>query len=160
MNISLLCADPHFYSVDDYGKNIAAVRSCFGFPYLSGVENGFRVGIYNFSRTVYVENTGDVETYVRMVIMAEGFVENPKVQIGDAYVRLLDVLQGGDTVEVDMVRNTIRKNGVNCIGKVDRHSSFSGMVLRPGKNLVSFGADNGDTQMKVVLYYNLRYLGV
>lgn len=160
MNISLLCADPYFHSVDDYGRNIAAVRSCFGFPYMSRIGGGFRVGIYNFSRTVDVENTGDVETYVRITITADGFVENPKLQIGDASIRLLDVLHGGDTVEVDLVHNTIRKNGVNCIGKVDRHSSFSGMVLRPGKNVVSFGADNGDTQMKVVLYYNLRYLGV
>mgnify|MGYP001072859813 FL=1 len=160
MSIALKCADPYLYSVDDYGKNIAAVTGCFGFPYISPIERGFRTGVYNFAKVVTVENTGDVETRMKIIVMADGLVENPKVMLNGAYVRLLDILQAGDTVEIDMVRNTIRKNGSNCIGKVDRHSSFTGMVLRPGNNEVSFDADNGDTDMKVVLYYNLRYLGV
>lgn len=160
MIIALKCTDPYFYSVDDYGKNIAAVTGCFGFPYLSRMKGGFRTGVYNFAKVVTIENTGDVETYVKITVTADGLVENPKVMLNGVYVRLLDVMYAGDTVEMDMVRNTIRKNGHNCIGKVDRHSSFTGMVLRPGKNEVSFDADNGDTNMKVILYYNLRYLGV
>jgi hypothetical protein len=59
-----------------------------------------------------------------------------------------------------MVENTITKNGENCIGKVDRTSSFSGMVLKSGDNEVSFEADEGDANMKVVLYYNMRYMGI
>lgn len=160
MGIALLCSDPYFYSVDNYGKNIAAVTGCFGFPYISPAGKGFRTGFYNFSKRVGIENTGDVETYAKIVIEAGGYVKNPKVIQNGAFIRLLDTLQEGDRVEIDMVRNTIRKNGVNCIGKVDRYSSFTGMELRPGDNEVSFDADDGDTNMKVFLYYNLRYLGV
>ncbi len=160
MSIALKCVDPYFYSVDDYGKNIAAVTGCFGFPYISPIGKGFRAGVYNFAKVVTVENTGDVETHMKITVTADGLVENPKILLNGAYVRLLDTMHAGDMVEIDMVKNTIRKNGLNCIGKVDRHSSFTGMVLLPGANEVSFDADNGDTNMKVVLYYSLRYLGV
>lgn len=160
MSIALLCEDPYFYSVDNYGKNIAAITGCFGFPYISKTNGGFRTGVFNFAKTVSIENTGDIETYTKIIIEADGTVENPKIMHNNSYIRILDVLNSGDVVEIDMVGNTIKKNGVNCIGKVDRHSSFSGMVLRTGDNDISFDADNGDTNMKVVLYYNLRYLGV
>lgn len=160
MSIALLCRDPYFYSVDNYGKNIAAVTGCFGFPYISPVGKGFRTGFYNFSKQVSIENTGDVETYARIVIDAGGRVRNPKILQNDAFIRLLDTLQEGDRLEIDMTKNTIRKNGVNCIGKVDRRSSFTEMKIRPGDNEVAFDADDGDANMKVFLYYHLRYLGV
>lgn len=160
MSIAMLCQDPYFYSVDNYGKNIAAIVGCFGFPYISPFGKGFRTGVFNFAKKVEIENTGDVETYTKIVIEASGMVENPKVIQNGYFIRILDILQNGDIVEIDTVKNTIRKNGINCIGKVDRKSSFSGMVLRIGDNEVSFDADNGDTNMKVMLYYNMRYMGV
>lgn len=159
LSIALKCTDPYFYSYDNYGKNIAEVRPMFGFPYISPIGKGFNVGIYNFKKQVEISNTGDVETYCTIRIEANGEVINPKIMIGDAYIRLLDVLEERDRIDIDMVQNTIRKNGVNCIKKVDRRSMFSRMVLAVGSNIVSFTADNGDTNMKVVLYYNLRYLG-
>jgi len=160
LEAALMCEDPYLYSVDNYGKNIAAVTGCFGFPYMSSLERGFRSGVYNFARSVSVENTGDVDTYTQIIIKAEGEVINPKIIHNDAFIRVLDTLHSGDEIEINLVSNTIKKNGLNCIGKVDRHSSFSGMVLRTGDNDISFAADNGDTNMKVNIYYNLKYLGV
>ncbi len=159
LELALLCTDPLFYSADDFGKNIAAVTPGFGFPYISPIGKGFNVGIYNFAKLVEVENTGDAETYFTIRIEAFGDVENPKVVKDAAYIRLIDTLQAGDVVEVDMVANKIRKNGQNCIGKTDRTSSFSGMVLDVGDSIISFTADNGDTNMRVILYYYLRYTG-
>lgn len=160
LSVALLCGDPYFYSADNYGKDIAAVTGCFGFPYLSMIGRGFRTGFYNFAKQVEIENSGDVETYARVVIEASGRVENPKLIQNGAFIRLLDTLQEGDRIEIDMAENRIRKNGVNCIGKIDRYSSFTEMKLIPGSNRISFDADDGDTNMKVFLYYNLRYLGV
>jgi phage-related protein len=160
LSLALTCPDPYFNSVDNFGKNIAAVTGAIGFPYISRVESGFRTGVYNFAKQVQIENTGDVDTYATIRIEAFGEVENPKIIENGAYIRLIDTLVDGDTVEIDMVENTITKNGVNCIGKVDRTSSFTSMVLKSGDNEISFDADNGDTNMKVVLYYNLRYLGI
>ena len=159
MDVALLCADPFFYSADNYGKNIAAITGRFAFPYISVVDEGFYVGVFNFAKQVQIDNTGDVETYATIRIEANDTVENPKIMQNDTYIRLMDTLEDGDIVEIDLVNNTIKKNGTNCIGKVDRRSSFTSMVLNAGDNTVSFGADNGDTNMNVILYYNLRYLG-
>lgn len=160
LNLALLCKDPHLYSVNNYGKNIAAVTSCFGFPYMSSTAKGFKVGFFNFSKTVSIKNTGDVDTYMKIVIKAEKEVINPKIIHNDAYIRVLDTLHAGDEIVIDLVQNRITKNGENCISKVDRYSSFSKMALAVGDNKISYHADNGDTNMKVMVYYNLKYLGV
>ena len=159
MNLALICVDPFFYSADNYGKNIASVKARFAFPYISKINKGFPIGVYNFAKQISIENTGDAETYATIRIEAKGIVENPKIIQNDVYIRLIDQLIDGDVVEIDLVNNTIRKNDKNCIGKVDRQSSFTGMVLGIGDNTISFDADNGDTNMNVILYYNLRYLG-
>lgn len=159
MQMALICEDPFFFSKDNYGKNIAAVTGCFGFPFISKINDGFKVGTYNFAKQIEIENTGDVETYMTIRIEAFGEVVNPKVIKDKAYIRLIDTLVSGDVIEIDMVENTIKKNGVNCIGRTDRTSSFTGMAMDVGDNTISFTADDGDTNMKVVLYYNLRYLG-
>jgi phage-related protein len=160
LNLALTCPDPYFNSVDNFGKNIAAITGAIGFPYISSVETGFRTGVYNFAKQVLIENTGDVDTYATIQIKATGDVTNPKIIENGVYIRLIDTLTEGDVVEIDMVENTITKNGENCIGKVDRTSSFTDMVLKSGDNEVSFDADEGDSNMKVVLYYNLRYMGI
>ena len=159
LELALICPDPFFNSKDNYGKNIASVKPGFGFPYISTIGEGFNVGVYNFARQVEIENNGDVETYFTIRIEAFGAVTNPKIMKDDAYIRLIDTLVSGDIIDIDLVNNTIRKNGVNCIGKVDRTSSFSDMVMSTGDNTISFTADDGDTNMKVLIYYNLRYLG-
>lgn len=160
MSLALKCSNPYFNSNDNYGKNIASITGMFGFPYISPAGKGFNVGVYNFAKEVEIENTGDVDTYATIIINATGEVENPKIKQNDVYIRVIDNLVSGDTIEIDLVENTITKNGMNCIGKVDRTSSFTDMVLTPGCNLISFDADNGDGNMEVVLYYNMRYLGV
>lgn len=159
LELALICPDPFFNSKDNYGKNIASVKPGFGFPYISTIGEGFKVGVYNFAKKVEIENNGDVETYFTIRIEAFGAVTNPKIMKDDAYIRLIDTLVSGDVIDIDLVNNTIRKNGVNCIGKVDRTSSFSDMVMSTGDNTISFTADDGDTNMKVLIYYNLRYLG-
>ncbi len=158
--LSLICPDPFFYSLDNYGKNIAAITGCFGFPYISPISKGFRVGVYNFAKQVEIENLGDVGTYARVLIKADGVVVNPKIMQNGEFIRLIDQLSVGDEVEIDMVNNTVKKNGNNCIAKIDRRSSFSGMEIRMGNNEIAFDADNGDTNMTVTVYYYHRYTGV
>lgn len=160
LELALRCADPYFYSRDNFGKNIAAVKPTFGFPYISPLNKGFTAGIYNFAKKVEIFNSGDADTYFTICIEAFDQVINPRIIKDDVYIRLIDTLERRDTIEIDLVENTIKKNGVNCIGKIDRTSSFSEMKLTVGENTISFSADDGDTNMKVMLYYNLRYMGV
>lgn len=159
IELALKCVDPHFYSKDNFGKNIAAVTPGFGFPFISQIGKGFYTGVYNFARKVWVENTGDVETYFKIHIEAFGKVLNPKIMKDNTYIRIIDEIHNRDVIDIDLVENVIQKNGSNCIGKVDRTSSFSEMTMSVGDNVISFGADEGDANMRVTIYYNLRYLG-
>lgn len=157
---ALLCPDPYFYSVDNYGKNIGAIAGGFHFPYINQIGSAFIVGSYAFAKQVEIENIGDVDTYAVVRIESTGTVANPKIMNNGKYIRVIDVMEKGDCIEIDLLNNTIHKNGVNCIGKVDRSSSFTGMAVHPGDNTFSFSADSGETYMNVTLYYNLKYLGI
>lgn len=160
LSLTLFCEDPYFSSVDNFGKNIASVNPMYHFPSISPIGSGFLCGVYNFAKQVQISNTGDADTYCHIVIKAKGSVINPKIIIGSSYVRVLKTLAENDVVDIDMVRNKITLNGVNCFRLLDRTSSFTDMIIKIGNNTVSFSADNGDTNMEVMVYYNLRYLGV
>ncbi len=102
------------------------------------------------------------EHHCRAVIEAFGEVTNPKLFNKDKYIRVLDTLHNGDVLEIDLVSEpiSIKKNGVNCIGKVDRTSSFNDMTIQLGDNIIGYTADNGDTNLACTVYYNERYLGL
>jgi hypothetical protein len=101
-----------------------------------------------------------VETKARVVINALGDVTNPKFFINGKYVRIIDDLVKNDEIEIDFdaIPPTVKKNGVNAIGKCDRSSNFSDMNIKQGNNIIKYGADSGDTMLTCSVYYNKRYL--
>lgn len=170
---TMLCPMPYMLSEDDFGQDIANIEPRFGFPLYSctsatgeakGVANqhGFIWSAYSFARTVEIPNDGDVDTYCRAVMIANGEVTNPQLIKGKKYVRILDTLKEGDVVEIDFTQRppTVTKNGENIINKTDRLSSFVGMELSVGVNTIQYDADNGSDALSVAIYYNKRYLGI
>lgn len=154
--------NPYWQSVDDFGKDIAAITPRWGFPYMDHPELGVLVDVANFARKVVFDYDGNVPAYPAITITADAPVTNPKIVNGTAFVRLIDELDAGDIVNITTAPQRVRitKNGVNVLNKVDRASNFSGMALQPGTNVVSFAADYGDNNLHVVLRYNKQYLGV
>lgn len=170
---TILCPMPYLMSEDDFGQDIANIEPRFGFPLYSctsatgaakGVANanGFIWSAYSFARTVEIANDGDVDTYCRAVLIANGSVTNPEIINGKNFVRVIDTLSEGDVIEIDLVKRppTVTKNGENIIQRTDRASSFSGMALSVGMNTLQYNADDGSANLSVALYYNKRYLGV
>lgn len=159
---SILSTMPYMMSVEDFGKDIASSLPLFSFPFWSIVGYGFGTGTYRFAKEVEIDNEGDVETFFRCVITATGDVTNPKLLKDNKYVRIKDVLHEGDVYEIDFVKKppTVKKNGVNAIGNIDRTSSLTKMMMDVGTSKFGFDADNGSNSMSVTLYYNQRYLGV
>lgn len=127
-----------------------------------GYLTGFIAGAYSFSNVVDFVNDGDVETYLRVVIIANGAVTNPSIIKDDKYVKILDTLKQDDVVEIDFTQRppSVTKNGENIINLSDRKSSFTGMQLDVGINQISYGADDGENNMSVSIYFEKRYLGI
>lgn len=165
LTLTFFFANPYLKSYDDFGKDIASVKPMIGFPYLVSADEapvGLTGGVFNFDKNVTINNDGDVETYCRVVLKAEGDVKNPKFVIGEYFVRLIDTLVQGDQVELNFSSfpPTVTKNGTNCIGKCDRASSFTDMTIPRGDTIVSFDADEGANQLSVSVYYNKLYTSI
>lgn len=153
---------PYLRSYDDFGKDIAGKTASAGFPYLaprSGPKKGHITGRLNFSQIVDLYNDGDAKSNCRILIKAKGGVENPKVMINDYFVKINDILKEGDEIEMDFTKDppTIKKNGVNCMGRADRLSDFDNMDLAIGDNTIQYDADAGSNLMSVSVYYNKLY---
>ena len=160
LELAMICPDPYFYDMDNFGKDIAATAGGMTFPYRSPIGGGFNTGYYLFTKETEIENNGDVATDLVVEITATGEVVNPKICKDSAYVRLVRTLSLGDVLRIDLQKNRITLNGVNCIGYTDRTSSFQKMKIEPGISVISFDADSGDANMSTVLYYTQKYLGV
>jgi hypothetical protein len=161
LQFTIKCLKPYFYSMDNFGKDIASVMPLEGFPFHSYDRwGGHPTGYYNFSRSVSIVNDGDVETKARVVINALGDVTNPSFFINGKYVKVLDTMARNDQIEInfDAVPPTVKKNGVNIMGKCDRSSEFSDMDIKQGDNIIKYRAEQGDTLMTCSVYYNKRYL--
>lgn len=159
LTVTLLFADPYLKSYEDFGQDIASVRGMAGFPYLCTRTQGSPTGVFNYATMVNISNDGDVEAYCKVVFRAKGVVLNPKLIINGHYVRVLDQMQDGDVIVMDFAASppTVRKNGVNIVGKCDRTSEFDSMVLVVGDSKLQYDADNGTNVLSVAVYFNKLY---
>lgn len=94
-----LAANPYWQSIDDFGQDIAAITPRWGFPYMDHPQYGVLVDVANFARQVIFDYDGDVPAYPTITITADGAVTNPKIVKDGAFVRLIDTLAAGDTVD-------------------------------------------------------------
>ena len=159
LTVTLLFADPYLRSHEDFGQDIASVRGMAGFPYLCVRTQGAPAGMFNYAAMVNISNDGDIEAYCKVVFRAKGTVLNPKLIINGRYVRILDQMQDGDITIIDFTANppTVRKNGINIIGKCDRTSEFDNMALVIGDSTVQYDADDGTNMLSVSVYFNKLY---
>ncbi len=164
LDVTFLFPNPYWSSMDDFGKNIASLRGMLGFPYLcsitDGTPKGVTGGLFNFAQEVTLNNDGDAPTRCKVTILCQGGTcENPKILINDEYVRVLDTLADGESIEMDFTAQppTIKKGGINFVGHCDRTSAFQKMILARGDNKIAYDADNGSSHMNVTVYYNKQY---
>ena len=152
-------ANPLWKSMDNFGKDIAAVTETAGFPWLSPIGVGTPAGVFNFSREVILSNDGDVVSYPSIIITAKDDVLNPIIRINDAFVKINDAMTEGDTITLNLgaLPPRVEKNGVNYFGHADKTSQFNKMYLDLGDNTVSFDADDGSDNLAVTVYYNKMY---
>ena len=167
LDITFFCAKPYFNSEDNFGKNIAAITPMFAFPYITTYDDGNYVHIpvvsayYNYARNVNIENDGEAETFMQVIMHILGTVTNPMITKDEVkFVRVLGTFHEGDIINIDMVNLDVTINGENALHKVDKESSFTDCAITPGANTVGFDADDGKDYMEVNVYYNKKYMGL
>lgn len=158
------------------GVDLNSITPRLGWPYVSMMKDGvpgearsglddapgMLFGIYNYDKTVTINNRGSAPTWVRGVFTAigPGTVQNPKLIHGDSFVRVLYTMNPGDVVDIDTEKRVVRINGVNALNKIDKASSFGGMRVDPGYSVIGFDADTNPDQLSARVYFQIRYLGV
>lgn len=172
----LMCPDPYFQSLDDFGKNLAEINRQLAFPWrvlaqkaavsapyeglaLKGQITGYR----RMQRRVLLANDGDVPASIRVQFTASrGIVKNPKIVLADSgkYIRIVTDMAEKDVLLVDTSdrHQVIELNGVNIYHRIDRMSEP--FKLETGVNSLEYDADEGYMNLDVRLFYTPLYLGV
>ena len=122
--------------------------------------SGMTTGYLRSTDTTRVLNPGDAECGMTALLSAVGgTVKNPCLTCGDKYIRLLAVLEDGDTAEIDTRprRKNVLVNGERKF-VFDRTSDF--FLLSPGENHITLSADEGATFLSVQLFCTPLYFGL
>ncbi len=161
--LDLLCPQPFFLDLNNYGKNIAAKTPLYGFPLWIHRTRGFAMGYRTLKKHVSLPNEGDVDTGIEIVFKAaRGTVTNPKlekVSTGE-FVQVMVEMQQGDILHVNTNpgQKRIELNGENLFHRKSRLSQFFQITV--GDNVLKYDADENYTNLDVTLYYIPKYLGV
>ncbi len=161
LQIELICPDPYFYDVDDFGKNIASRQALYAFPFV-WLEGKDLISDYKvFTDETMIINRGDVETGLIIDFKCTGAVTNPKIEIlgTGEFMRILRVMELGDTIqfETNTARKNIYVNGVKYTN-FDPGSTF--FSLQEGENILKYSSDTGYEFLDVYVRYRAKYLGV
>ncbi len=173
----LICPNPYFKNVDNFGQNMAGKTRLFAFPWriatrkYADIPKPYKyfgrpwmgMSYRTLKQEVALNNDGDVDTSVIIQFIASrGSVSNPKitnVKTGE-YMRVICEMAEGDVLEIDTDdhNQTIELNGVNVYQKIDKKSQP--FKLAKGENFLEYDADRDYTNLDVKLYYTPLYLGV
>lgn len=172
----LMCPNPYFESMDDFGRNLAEVNKQIAFPWrvtasrvtvpapykgmaLPGQITGYR----RLKKQVTLANDGDVPASIRVQFTAtRGIAKNPMIALVGTgkYIRVMTDMEEKDVLLVDTNdrHQVIELNGENIYNRIDRLSEP--FKLEPGDNTLEYDADEGYANLDVRLYYTPLYLGV
>lgn len=159
--LTMLCPQPYFLDMSDFGKDLAASVPLCAFPFVWLEGREYATDYRQFSSNFLVVNSGDLDTGLKVVFIAQDVVRNPKLSLQNGqYIRVLTELMQGDelSIETSKGKKRILLNGVNMMSRIDRKSTFIG--LAPGENVLTYDADEGYMNLEVRLYYTPMYLGV
>lgn len=163
--VGLLCPEPLFMHMSNFGKNIASITPQFTFNYLftrwKG-QIGHIMGYKTLKKRVLLNNSGDTGTGLTAEFVAKrGAVTNPVLHNeSGAYVRVMIDMAKGDKMVINTKERhkSIRLNGENIMHRMDRRSTF--FQLDMGENYISYDAEENYSNLDVYIYYTPVYLGV
>ena len=175
IQISIICHDPYFQSVNEIYSDISKVLGLFSFPFSFGaaglVENtitdaAIEFGRYDENRIVNIINDGaDTGLTIHMVVFGATVI-NPIIY--DVYTReffALDTeLYKDDVVTINTNRGqksiTVLRNGVELNGINWLRANSTWLQLHEGDNLYTYDAEEGVNLISVHITHRPRVEGV
>lgn len=160
VSLTFIAPDPFYRDAEELSFSFRQTVPLMAFPLNFMEETGMTTGYLRSTDTTEVYNPGDAACGMTAVLTADGgMVENPVLACGDRYIRLLTVLQDGDTAEIDTRprRKNVLLNGERHF-VFDRTSDF--FLLEPGENKITVSADSGGEFLSVSLYCTPLYFGL
>lgn len=174
VTVSLFCADPYFNSLDDYGKNIAERQALVAFPFVMQ-RHGLVADYRKMKIKVPIHNYGDVDTPIRIEMLARGEVHNPSIILdvssgGKSLDRQLHISMGGElrdfimqsgdrlTFDTNPKNISVTLNGEDVLNFTDPSSDF--FQVPTGESFIEYRAEAGAASLDVTVFYTPRYLGI
>ena len=164
VQISLICPDPYFQSVNGTTEVFTESTAGFEFPFSissAGIE---------FSRITSKSQVtviaGDTATGGIIEIFAEGTAVNPTVtnHTNGQYFGLNVELETGDRLVIDTNTGNktaiLYRNGTETNLLSNRTAGSQWIVFEAGENTISYSADSGYSNLRVAVSSNIRYIGV
>lgn len=162
--VSLICPDPYFQSVNDTAEVFAESTAGFEFPF-SISSAGIEFSGINAKSQVTVL-AGDTATGGIIEFYAEGTAVNPKITnlTNGQYFGVNTELETGDKLVIDTNTGsktvTLYHNGTETNLLSQRISGSKWIVFESGENALSYSADSGYSNLRVTVSSNIKYIGV
>ena len=100
---AILCPSPYFKEAQEMVNNLASIISTFHFPFSSTAAPQLVMGSIFNEIGMVIENDGDVETGIIIVLYARSAVSDPKVfnYITTEFIGVEYDMQAGDQITID-----------------------------------------------------------
>lgn len=163
--ISIVCPNPFFKNREDNSVEFSTTTKMFEFPFAISNE-GMEFGTIEKIATRLID-AGDVETgLIISFIATSDQILNPTIynRTTQTYFGVYFDMNAGDVITINTMRNqksvTLLRNGVvtNILDKMSEGSTWIKLV--PGENEISYGSDEGESNLNVSVKFTQLYEGV
>ena len=166
MQVSIVCHEPYWKSIDEIHSDISVILSAFKFPF--AISDPIPFSTHRKERILNILNDGESDTGVVISVTATGSVSDPRIyneRTGEFFGFDLDMVEG-DLVTINTNRGEksiiLTRDGVdyNIITNVSRDSTW--LSLEMGDNLFSYGTatNRGEELLHIVFKHRTIYEGV
>lgn len=162
--LSIICADPYFYSPTIQKYTWAPVIGAFEFPFTIPISEGIEFSYINDSDTVTIINSGHESgmTITADFSDAASYLKIYNV-LTDGYLKIDYDFQAGDILTIttgDLKKSVVLKRHskeYNLINYFDLNSTW--LTLGQGRNEFQYISDKMES-IGISISYSTRYLGV
>lgn len=168
VQVSIVCPNPFFKSIETIISDLTFVSSSFEFPFAIP-RYGIEFSTILDNKVSVLINTGDVEAGIIIEISTAYIpITNPVIynyETGE-FLKINATVGRGERIIVNTTKgekSIIRKSNsgteTNIMNSLDLNSS-TWLQSSPGVNYFTFSADSGAEMLNVYISQNLLYLGV